>query len=66
MVAERLKSGKAKRCDGIPAELLKTLGERRKKYLVEVFYETEKWLDDYTKATSYNREEDERFRMSRP
>ena len=50
---DEVKSGKAKGCNWIPAELLKTLGERGKKCLVEVcksIYETEKWLDDFTKA----------------
>ena len=31
---DELKSGKAEGCDGIPAELLKALGERGKKCLV--------------------------------
>ena len=50
---DELKSGKAEGCDGIPAELLKALGEKGKKCLVEVcksIYETGKWPDDFTKA----------------
>ena len=48
-----LKRGKAEGCDGIPAELLKALGERREKYLVKVcksINETRKWPEDFTKA----------------
>ena len=50
---DELKSGKAEGSDGIPAELLKALGERGKNSLVEVCknkYETKKWPDDFTKA----------------
>ena len=63
---DKLKSGKAEGCDGIPAELLKALGDRGKRCLVEVFksiYETGLF---YKSDKCYNREIDERFRMCRP
>ena len=54
---DELKSLKAEGCDGIPAKLLRALGERRKKCLVEVckrrkMSEAGKWPNDFTKATN--------------
>ena len=71
LALDELKSEEGQRCDGIPAELLKSLGEKGKNWQVEVCKtrSIRGWKiagrffnSDY----KYNREEDQCYRICRP
>ena len=54
LAISKMKEGKAVGVDEIPAEMLKSLGEKATQELCDIcmdMYEEEKWPDDFTRTT---------------